>query len=83
LRDWIEKAIHDLGQQLYLLDLLEDVIPLDSEIYESIIKLNAFGIEIRYPDIKIELTTKDREEAMQIAKVFREFHKSNLDFDIQ
>ena len=125
LRDWIEKADHDLGTAVvinqyipdysdtlafhcqqatekyikcllekhsipfkrshdlrYLLDLLEDAIPLDKEIYESIMKLNAFGIEIRYPDIKIELTAKDRDEAIQIARDFRMFLKSHIGFDI-
>lgn len=125
LRDWIEKADHDLGTAIvinqhipdysdtlafhcqqatekyikcllekhsipfrrshdlrYLLDLLQDVISLDIEIYENIMKLNAFGIEIRYPDIKIELSTKDREEAIQIVRDFREFLKGHIGFDI-
>lgn len=125
LRDWIEKADHDLGTAIvinqhipdysdtlafhcqqatekyikcllekhsvsfkrshdlrYLLDLLEDVIPLNREIYESIMKLNAFGIEIRYPDIKLELSTRDREEAIQIARDFRGFLKDHIGFEI-
>jgi len=124
LKDWIEKADHDLGTAIvinqyipdysdtlafhcqqatekyikcllekhsipfkkshdlrYLLDLLEDVIPFEKELYESIMKLNAFGVEIRYPDIKIDLTTEDREEAIQIAKRFREFLISNIGFE--
>ena len=126
LRDWIEKANHDLGTAIvinqyipeysdtlafhcqqatekylkcmlemhsipfkrshdlrYLLDLLDDAIPINKELYESTMKLNAFGVEIRYPDIKIELTPKDREEAIQIAKVFREFLKINIGFEIE
>lgn len=74
------KRSHDLR---YLLDLLEDVIPLNSEIYESIMKLNAFGIEIRYPDIKIELTIRDREEAIQISQDFREFLKNHIGFEFE
>lgn len=125
LRNWIEKADHDLGTAIvinqyipeysdtlafhcqqatekylkcllemhsisfkrshdlrYLLDLLDEVIPIDKELYENTMKLNAFGVEIRYPDIKIELTTKDREEAIQIAKGFREFLKIFIGFEI-
>lgn len=73
------KRSHDLR---YLLDLLDEVIPIDKELYENTMKLNAFGVEIRYPDIKIELTTKDREEAIQIAKGFREFLKIFIGFEI-
>ena len=126
LRDWIEKADHDLGTAIvisqyipeysdtlafhcqqatekyikcllerhsipfkrshdlrYLLDLLDDAIPISKELYEKTIKLNAFGVEIRYPDIKIELTSKDRDEAIQIAKSFREFLKLNIGFEIE
>ena len=125
LRDWIEKADHDLGTAIvinqyipeysdtlafhcqqatekyikcmlemhtisfrrshdlrYLLDFLDEAIPIDKELYESTMKLNAFGVEIRYPDIKIELTTKDREEAIQITKDFREFLKLHIGFEV-
>jgi len=125
LRDWIEKADHDLGTAIvinqyipeysdtlafhcqqatekylkcllelhsisfkrshdlrYLLDLLDEAIPIDKELYESTMKLNAFGVEIRYPDIKIELTTKDREIAIQIVKDIREFLKLHIGFEI-
>ena len=74
------KRSHDLR---YLLDLLDDAIPISKELYEKTIKLNAFGVEIRYPDIKIELTSKDRDEAIQIAKSFREFLKLNIGFEIE
>ena len=126
LRDWIEKADHDLGTAIvinlhisdysdtlafhcqqatekyikcllekhsisfrrshdlrYLLDLLEDVISIDTDLYEKAMKLNAFGVEIRYPDIKIEITVKEREEAIEIARCFREFLKLNIGFEIE
>ncbi len=38
------KRSHDLR---YLLDLLDEAIPIDEELYERIMKLNAFSIEIR------------------------------------
>jgi len=74
------KRSHDLR---YLLDLLDEAIPINKQLYESTMKLNAFGVEIRYPDIRIELTTKDREEAIQIAKDFREFLKFHIGFEIE
>jgi hypothetical protein len=43
-------------------------------------KLNAFGVEIRYPDVKIDLSKDDRNEAIEIVKNFREFLKQNIGF---
>jgi HEPN domain-containing protein len=126
LRDWIEKADHDLGTAIvinqhipdysdtlafhcqqavekyikcllgkysiefkrshdlrYLLDLLDEVIPIDSEFYEKIMKLNAFSVEIRYPDIKIEVSQDDRDSAILIAKEFREFLKTHIGFELE
>ena len=126
LRDWIDKADHDLGTAIvinqyiqeysdtlafhcqqatekyikcllerysipfkrshdlrYLLDLLDEAIPVGKELYENTMKLNAFGVEIRYPDIMIELATKDREEAIQIVKRFREFLRLHIGFEIE
>ena len=126
LRDWIQKADHDLGTAIvinlhipdysdtlafhcqqatekyikcllekhsisfrkshdlrYLLDLVEDVISIESDLYEKVMKLNAFGVEIRYPDTKIEISIKEREEAIEIARCFREFLKKNIGFDIE
>ena len=125
LKDWIEKADHDLGTAIvinqhipdysdtlvfhcqqavekyikclleknvikfkrshdlrYLLDLLDEVIPIDEELYEKIMKLNAFSVEIRYPDIKIEVTQDDRNSAILIAKELREFLKFHLGFNM-
>jgi len=126
LRDWIEKADHDLGTAIvinqhipdysdtlafhcqqaveknikcllekngiqfkrshdlrYLLDLLDEAIPIDEELYERIMKLNAFSIEIRYPDLKIDISQDERDQAISIAKEFREFLKLNLGFNIE
>lgn len=73
------KRSHDLR---YLLDLLNDVIPINNELYEDIIKLNAFGVEIRYPDTVIHLTKEERKEAIEIARNFRKFLKNNIGFKI-
>jgi HEPN domain-containing protein len=126
LRDWIEKADHDLGTAIlinqhipdysdtlafhcqqavekyikclleknsiqfkrshdlrYLLDLLDEAIPINFELYERIMKLNAFSVEIRYPDIKIEVSLDDRNSAVLIAKEFREFLKLHIGFELE
>jgi HEPN domain-containing protein len=125
LKDWIEKADHDLGTAIvinqyipdysdtlafhcqqavekylkclleknsipfkrshdlrYLLDLLDEVIPFEKDFYERIMKLNAFGIEIRYPDVKIDLSMEDRNDAIEITKDFRNFLKRNIGINI-
>lgn len=46
-------------------------------------RLNAFSVEIRYPDIKIEVSESDRNTAILIAKEFREFLKIHLGFDLE
>ena len=74
------KKSHDLR---YLLDLLDEAIPLDKEFYEQVMKLNAFGVEIRYPDIKIDLSKTDRDEAIEIVRSFREFLNKNIGFEIE
>jgi HEPN domain-containing protein len=125
IKDWIEKADHDLGTAVvintyisdysdtlafhcqqaaekyikcllekysipfkkshdlrYLLDLLGTKLQITDEIYEKAMKLNAFGVEIRYPDIKIVMTLAEREEAIAIARFFRDFLQQNLGFEI-
>lgn len=71
------KRSHDLR---YLLDLLENSISIDDILYDKIIRLNAFSVEIRYPDIKIDLSEDERNTAIETAKEFREILKENLDF---
>jgi HEPN domain-containing protein len=73
------KKSHDLR---YLLDLLDNVIPISASQYEKAMKLNGFCVEIRYPEIIIELSSDDKFEAIEIAKDFREFVKRNIDFKI-
>ena len=125
LKDWVEKADHDLGTAIvihqyisdysdtlafhcqqavekyikclleknaiefkrshdlrYLLDLLDEAIPIEFELYDSIIKLNAFSVEIRYSDGKIELSTEERNTAISIAKTFRDFLKLHIGFEL-
>jgi HEPN domain-containing protein len=71
---------HDLR---YLLDLLEEVVPVSEDLFDKIIKLNAFSVEIRYPDIVIEVSQDDRESAISTAKEVREFLKAHIGFEIE
>ena len=73
------KKSHDLR---YLLDLLDEAISIESGLYEKVMKLNAFGIEIRYPDSIFDLSKKEREEAVEIAKDFRDFLKKNIGIEL-
>ncbi len=70
---------HDLR---YLLDLLDDAVRITNDQYEKAIKLNGFGVEVRYPDLKLDLTKEEKLEAIEIVKEFREFVKKNIDFEI-
>lgn len=71
---------HDLR---YLLDLLDDAIPIAKEMYEKTMKLNAFSVEIRYPDVRLDISKEVRVEAIEIAKSFREFLKKNIGFEME
>jgi HEPN domain-containing protein len=71
------RKTHDLR---YLLDLLTDVIVIDLNLYEQVMKLNAFGVEVRYPDYRFERTAEERNEAITIAQNIRTFVIKNLDF---
>lgn len=73
------KKSHDLR---YLLDLFENIIPITSNKYDKAIKLNSFGVKIRYPDIIIKLNENDCIAAIEITEEFREFLQRNIDFEI-
>jgi HEPN domain-containing protein len=73
------KKSHDLR---YLLDLLNGMLTITSEMYDKAMKLNAFGVEVRYPDVKIVMTIEERKEAIEIARFFRDFLKKNIGFEI-
>jgi HEPN domain-containing protein len=128
LRNWIEKADHDLGtaqitclhipkfsdtiafhcQQAvekylkaylifldipvprthdlnYLLSLVSDKENIANDIFDQVSELEEFAVEIRYPEIVIELTEEDIARAIQISKDFRKFvlMKMNLIIDYE
>ena len=61
---------HDL---IYLLDLLSTRIEIEAELFRKAASLNSYGVQIRYPDSLIELTTKELQIAIAIAEEFRAF----------
>jgi len=116
IKDWIEKADHDLGsakviylhlpdyfdtiafhcQQavekyikavlvfykiefqrshdlIYLLELLSRKIEINESWYRQAVSLNAFGVQIRYPNKTIHLSKDEIETAIRISEDFRNF----------
>ena len=74
------KKSHDLR---YLLALLDDFIQIDNTLYEKILMLNAFGVEVRDPDFKIEMTGEERIEAINTVKDVRSLLKKHIGFEIE
>lgn len=61
---------HDLP---YLLELLSRKIKVDSEHFDKAIILDGFAVEIRYPNLTINLSKEELQEAIEIAEFFRTF----------
>ena len=64
------KKTHDL---VYLLELINVKQIVPEEWFEKASVLEDYGVELRYPDTKIVLSDSDIEDAIRIAKEFREF----------
>lgn len=58
---------------IYLLELLSKRIDITGELFDKVILLNGFGVQIRYPDHKIFLTNEELETSIQISQDFRNF----------
>lgn len=56
---------------IYLLELLSKRIDITDELFDKVILLNGFGVQIRYPDHKILLTNEELETSIQISQDFR------------
>lgn len=63
------KHSHNL---VYLLDLLSGCFPIGETVYDAVILLNGYGVQIRYPDSTISLTKEELEASIGIAEDFRE-----------
>ena len=71
---------HDLN---YLLSLLSKKIEIENQLFDKASRLSDFSVEIRYPDTTIELSDEDTNQAIILAKEFREFvlNRMNLSID--
>lgn len=58
---------HDL---VYLVSLLADNLAIEESLIDSVIALNGFSVQIRYPNELIALTNEELEEAIATATVF-------------
>ena len=58
---------------IYLLDLLTQKTSITEDIYDKAILLNAFSVQIRYPDKTIHLSKEELETSIAIAQGFRDF----------
>lgn len=74
------KRTHDL---IYLLELLNEKIPIARKWYGKASVLTDFAVEIRYPDQIIKLSEEEIIEAINIAKEFRIMiiKKLNITYD--
>lgn len=61
---------HDL---IYLLELLQDDIPITMDQFKKAVSLNGFSVQIRCPNKIIYLSKEELEEALAIAQEFRAF----------
>jgi len=69
------KRTHDL---VLLLDLISTKEQIGDDLYEKAAELQAFSVEIRYPDTIINLTEEDIMSALAIAREFRELVISKI-----
>ena len=76
------KRTHDL---VFLLERIDEKEKIEQIWFEKVLELQDYAIEIRYPDQIIELTEEDINEAINIAREFREMilkrHKIDFKFD--
>jgi|ERR1035437_555408 HEPN domain-containing protein len=73
------RRVHDL---VYLLELINAKEPIDDDFIERIIELEDYSVEIRYPEISIELTDAEIENAINIAKEVRTFVNSKMNIQL-
>ena len=64
------RKTHDI---VYLLELINTKQVVPDVWFEKALVVEDYGVELRYPDSKIELSDNDVEDAISIAKEFRAF----------
>lgn len=64
---------------IYLLDLISSKDKISDKCYKMVTKMQNYAVEIRYPEIIIEPTDKELQDAINIADKFREIILSKID----
>lgn len=73
------KRTHDLT---FILGLISQKDEVSQEIYDKAAELKNFSIEIRYPEIIINLTDEDIQKALLLAQEFREYVLTKMNISI-
>jgi HEPN domain-containing protein len=73
------KRTHDL---IFLLEQINMNETVEQVWFEKALELQDFAVEIRYPDMVIELSNTEIETAIEISKDFRKFILVKLKIDI-
>ncbi len=64
---------------IYLLDLLSIKIDIDQEKYHNAIRLNSFGVQVRYPDKTFFLSREELVAAIEVVTDFRDYVFEKID----
>ena len=73
------RRIHDL---VYLLELINQKYQIDDKMIDRITELEDYAVEIRYPEISIDLTDEEIVNAINIAKEIRFFVTSKMNIQV-
>jgi len=77
--DFPFKKVHDLT---YLLGLIGQKETITNDLYDKAAELEESSVQIRYPDIVIDLSDEDIVNAIAISKEFRQFALSRMNLKI-
>jgi HEPN domain-containing protein len=74
------KRQHDL---VYLAELINRKDEVTKELFDNLSELEDYAVEVRYPDLNIELTQEEIVNSINIAKDIRKFitNKMNISVD--
>ena len=70
---------HDL---IYLAELINQKTPLEDSFIAKLTELEDYSVEIRYPDIEIELNDEDIQNAIDISIEVRKYVTTKMDIKI-
>lgn len=73
------KRTHSLN---YLLSLLSQHVEISEILFDRASGLEEFSVEIRYPDITIDLSDEDIQQAFDNVKHFRQFVLTSMNLSI-